>query len=169
MKKIIAFSGTHGTGKTTSAEEYKKKYKMNYPKISAKVMADLENECPFDKNQAGTRETQAWIFANQILEELKYINIFDLVVCDRTIIDVVGYTQALGFDALAAAQFDWARYHIQAYSEIYFRKIANNPFHYDDGIRDMDPDFRQKVEDNILTCYDSIIASGSFPGKIYFN
>ncbi|MBT4177772.1 MAG: hypothetical protein HOE02_05745 [Candidatus Marinimicrobia bacterium] len=170
MGQIIAYSGTHGTGKTTAAYQHVVNLKMAYPDKSVKALCDLEDLCPYDINKEGSRETQTWIFSNQINQELTNLKEFDIVVCDRTLIDVIGYTQALGFDDLAAAMFSFACYHIQAYSKIYCKKIINNRFCFSDGIRETkDPVFRQDVENNILTTFDNIIGRGYFPGKIYYN
>ena len=93
----IAFSGTHGTGKsTTAALEYHNQKIIHHGK-SVILLCDLEALCPFPINRETTEQAQSWLFANQIQSEIQASSRFDVVVTDRTIIDIIAYTYVAGF------------------------------------------------------------------------
>lgn len=169
MAGVVSFSGTHGTGKTTAAYQKGVDLKRDYPNLSVKVLCDLEVLCPYPINQDGSRHTQSWLFANQVRQELTALQRFDVVVTDRTCVDVIGYTHALGFHDLAEAMQAYAAQHITLYEKIYCKKIITNPYHHADGIREAeDTLFRQDVEDAILTSYDQLMAHNFLTGDIFF-
>ncbi len=166
---IIAYSGTHGIGKTTSALFAARDLKINHPTCSVHVLCDLESFCPFPINREGSEKTQAWIFAYQIKQTLSAMARFDIVVCDRSILDVVAYAYALGFHGLAEGMLAMAETFLPYYKEIRIKKIANNPHCHPDGIRDVTaPDFRQAVETCLLDLYHKIDQAGIFPGNFYY-
>jgi len=166
---VIGHSGTHGTGKTTVACQKIVDLKVQYPGKSIRVLCDLESLCPYPINKTGSRRTQAWLFSNQINQELTNLQRFDIVVTDRTVVDVIGYTHALGFHNLAESMQTYAAQHITIYKKIYCKKIISNPYHHADGIREAeDKLFRQDVEDAILTSYDNLMAQNFLTGDIYF-
>jgi len=167
VKIIRAFSGAHGTGKTTAALQCGQQEKVYHPGKSVHVLADLEAFCPFHINQAGSEKTQAWIFANQIRAEMEALHRFDITVTDRTIIDVIAYTRAMGFHALAEGQLKYAEHHVQYYSSIHFKQIQYNHHLHEDGIRDMDLAFRQDVETTMLEIYWLLEKHGTLSGGIY--
>lgn len=167
MKLIRSFSGTHGTGKTTAALQLAQQEKLYNPGKSVHVLADLEAFCPFHINQTGSEKTQAWIFSNQIRAEMEAIHRFDITVTDRTIIDVIAYTRAMGFHSLAEGMLKYAEHHCQYYSSIHFKQIRFNQHCHPDGIRDTDLEFRQEVENTMLEIYLLLETHGMLPGGIY--
>jgi hypothetical protein len=46
--------------------------------------------------------------------------------------------------------------YINSYDKIYFKKIENNQYLLDDGIRDTDDEWQQQVEDKMLEYYKII-------------
>lgn len=167
MKIIRSFSGTHGTGKTTAALQCAQQEKIYNPDKSIHVLADLEAFCPFHINQAGSEKTQAWIFSNQIKAEMESMHRFDITVTDRTIVDVIAYTRALGFHDLAEGMLRYAEHHCQYYSSIHFKQIQFNRHCHGDGIRDIDLEFRQEVETTMLEIYRLLENHGRLPGGMY--
>jgi len=166
---IIAYSGSHGTGKTTSAFNQAMHFKYNHPDKSVSTMTDQEALCPFPINQAGTTESQLWIFSNHIRQELILSRRFDVLVTDRTIVDVIAYTYALGFDALACGMMAIAESYMSMYAEIRVNLIQYHQHCFNDGIRDAeDLQFRQDVEDILLDLYKNLQQDGSIPGKIFY-
>ena len=152
--KITAFSGTHGTGKTTAAHRAVADLKIAHPDKTIKVLCDLEVECPYPINRNTTAEAQAWLFSNQITRELSALATFDMVVTDRTIVDVIAYTMAAGLDNLAGGMLSFAENYVSIYQEVFFKQIALNDFHYPDGIREThDKDFRNQIEENLNWLY----------------
>jgi len=89
-------------------------------------------------------------------------------------VDVIAYTQALGFNDQATAMLSYAQYHMSIYKKIHFKRIICNQHHHADGIREAeDPLFRQDVEENLQNLYATLTAGRSFAGhrrpvKIYY-
>ncbi len=79
---------------------------------------------------------------------------FDIVVTDRTIVDVIAYTQVAGFHDLANNMIFFAESYISIYKQIFFRKISKNEFCHADGIRETkDRRFRREVEETMEALY----------------
>jgi len=168
MGYIIAMSGTHGTGKSTAAGKEYRDLKINYPEKSVKVITDLENNKYYPINKDATPRSQAWLFVNHIRNELKYISLFDIVVMDRTVVDIIGYTAALGFVDQAEGMLSFAATHMSIYKKIYFRKIIGNPYNHADWIRETeDRYFRHDVEAAIDHGYEILKTKDQFPGDLY--
>jgi len=167
MSELIAFSGSHGTGKTTAAYNLALSYKYNYPDKSVHALVDQEAFCPYPINKEATLESQLWIFTNKINQELSLLRRFDIVVTDRTIVDVIAYTSYLGFDSMAMTMFEVAKNYILKYHQIAFKGINNNAFCYSDGIRDAhDVAFRQEVEDIMVGYYTELIETSCMPSEV---
>jgi acyl-CoA thioesterase FadM len=98
---------------------------------------------------------------------MEAIHRFDITVTDRTIIDVIAYTRAMGFHSLAEGMLKYAEHHCQYYSSIHFKQIRFNQHCHPDGIRDTDLEFRQEVENTMLEIYLLLETHGMLPGGIY--
>lgn len=161
MKKRYAYSGTHGVGKSTAAMDRGVILKKVAQEKSVHILADQEALCPFSINKDTTPESQLWIFTNQIRQELIMSSRFDILVLDRTIVDVIAYTKAAGFDSLAQGMMAVAENYVGVYSTINVRLIKNNPFCFNDGIREAsDLKFRHSVEDILLGLYSYLTLGG---------
>jgi len=150
----IAYSGSHGTGKTTSAYEtcwFYKKQKNS----SVYLISETIRECPFPINQNGTAETNLWSITTQLKKELEKSLIYDIIICDRPVIDTLAYCyidcRELYYDV-----YPICKRHINTYDYIYFKSIQNNDYLIDDGVRDMDTEYRQRIEDKLLSIYDEM-------------
>ncbi len=158
MCELIAFTGAHGTGKTTATHGKVIELKVAHPNKSVGGLFDLESDCPYPINKETSREAQIWIFTNQINHELYKLSRFDIVVADRTIIDVIAYTMVAGFDDLAADMVSFAGNYMSIYRQIVFKQISRNEFCHADGIRESDDRrFRAKVESALKDLYDSVL------------
>ena len=153
--KIIAFSGTHGTGKTTAvyalAAEMKKAVKGEVG-----IILETARRCPFPICKAGeemVEDAQLWIFAEQIRCELEAAQRYDLVISDRTAVDCIAYSSVGGFHELAYGQVAVARRHLPIYKKIIFLGAQDNPYHTDDCLRHKDPQLRLEVELRLLDLY----------------
>lgn len=167
MGQIIAFTGAHGTGKTTAAYRLAESCKIYNPGKSVHVLCDQEALCPFPINKQTSPEAQMWIFTNQIRQELFLTSKFDIIVSDRTVVDAVAYTQVAGFKSLGWRMLNLANMHILNYTSITFRSILQNEFCHQDGIRETtDSRFRQEVEDEMLFLYDYLMESKSLSRQI---
>lgn len=155
---LIAFSGTHGTGKTTSVYNSIVNYKMSNPSKSVIALQELASESPFKINKETNEESQLWIFSNQMSKELEKTTKYNIVVSDRTIVDAIAYTDVAGFHDLANAMKEIAKIYISRYDKITFKTIRNNDYHFADGIRDgRDKEYRKSIETSLLKIYDELM------------
>lgn len=167
MGEIIAFTGAHGTGKTTAAYRLAESYKIKHPDKSVHVLCDQEALCPFPINKQTTPAAQMWIFTNQIRQELCLMSRFDIIISDRTVVDAIAYTGVAGFDSLAQGMFDLTLSYISNYSSITFRTILENDFCCQDGIRESkDALFRQKIEGRMIELYEGFMDAGSLSPEV---
>lgn len=153
MSKIIAYSGAHGTGKTTAVLDRAAKLKREHPDKRIEIRTENLAFCPYPINADSTPDSQMWIFSHHLQSELHLITLFDLVVSDRSIIDVIAYTMAHGLTGLASSMLGLARHHMHHYQEVI---ITTNNHHHVDGMRDTDPVFRNKVEDELINIYSRL-------------
>ncbi len=145
--RVIAYSGTHGTGKTTSVFERAAALKKEYPGKTIGILNEVAGRSPYPINLLSTEKSQLWIFTHQIEEELTLLDQYDLVVSDRTALDAVAYTHAVGYFAMAEDMLQLFRHHMWVYREINFKRYVTNDFCRDDGVRNSnDPGFRAIVE-----------------------
>lgn len=151
--KIIAFTGTHGVGKTTAAYQGASIVKIQNPGKSVGILTDLEARCPYPINRGASEAAQEWIFFNKMACELDLAAQFDLIVTDRTLFDVIAYTYYCRFKSLADDMMAISGRHMGIYQSIRFLRSVSFSYNYEDGIRDTDPDFRQGVEDILFTLY----------------
>lgn len=152
----ISYSGSHGTGKSSCVFKTAAQLKMEHNNKRVGIITEIASESPFKINKETTEESQLWIFTSQIKRELEIINMYDLIVGDRACVDCIGYSLVAGFYTLANAMIKIAKCHIHVYNEIIFKTIANNPYHFKDGIRSSDTKFRNDVENAILEAYKMI-------------
>lgn len=164
---FIGYSGSHGTGKTTAAFQRGLNEKLVHPDKSVHILCNQEALCPYPINKQATPDSQLWIFTNQMNLELYLLSHFDIVVSDRTTVDVVAYTYALGFHSLAYGMMSLVSCHACIYQEIVFKEIVSNEFCHPDGIREIrDRDFRYRVEARLREFYGELILSGALNGGV---
>jgi thymidylate kinase len=155
--KIIAFSGAHGVGKTTSVYSMACELKKSQ-KIEVGVILETARQCPYPicskENAIPTAAAQLWVFSAQMQAELNATRRYGWVVSDRTVIDCIAYTAAAGMYSLSYAMRELSvEYCKTAYKEVHFRKINNHDYLVDDGQRAMNQDFRREVEMAMLSLY----------------
>jgi predicted ATPase len=151
---IIAFTGSHGTGKTTSVYEYCARLKKE-TRHEIGLITETARRCPFpifSRDSQTSPEAQLWIFSEQTRCELDSTNQFETVVSDRTIVDCVGYTILAGFTGLAGSMLSMARHHIAIYEQVIFKPI-NSAFFIDDGLRNLDKSRQVELEQTLLNLY----------------
>jgi len=144
MKKLkIAFIGTHGTGKTTLC--YHLTAELKKQGFNATMITELARKCPFPINKDTNEKTPMWLMTAQISEELSGSHTHDIVVCDRSILDPYVYALISGvhhplFEHLVD---QW----INSYDLLF--KVPVNYDLVDDGVRAMDPEFQQDVDEKM--------------------
>jgi len=163
----IAFSGSHGTGKTFSAYNKVVELKLQNKNKSICILNELARESPFPINRETTENSQLWIFLNQISEELEMETKYDIIVCDRTVVDVLAYSEYRGFDRLVKMLYPLAKEWIQTYEQIYFNQIRTNQHNYVDNVRDTDEDFRNNIEDIMVKYYNEFYGSNLIKRLIF--
>ncbi len=157
MQRIIAFTGAHGTGKTTAVYDRAAQLKRQCPETTVGVLLEVAGRSPYPINLDATPEGQLWLFAQQIQEELVMLEQYGLVVADRTALDCVAYSYVVGFKKLAMAMLEVFRFHADRYREIVFRRIRTNDYLADDGIRNVeDLAFREEVEGVLYKFYEDL-------------
>lgn len=164
----ISFSGTHGTGKSTSAAYEYRNQKLLHPDKSVYLLCDLEALCPFPINKETTEQAQSWLFASQIQHEIQATSRFDIVITDRTIVDTIAYTYVTGFESLASGMLGYAEQYVEAYYSITVKQMAHNSYCHHDGIRDTDHYFRAAVESTLKDLYKQLKDAGAIHGNLYF-
>jgi predicted ATPase len=154
MSGIIAVSGTHGTGKTTTVFQFASQLKVNYPEKTVITLTEQASLAPFPLNKKATKQGQAWIFHSHIAKELELLSKFDLVVSDRCAVDMIAYCRYLKFDDLAESMFATVQHHLPVYREIHLKFLAQNQFWFNDGLRESeDSKFREEIEEILLGVY----------------
>lgn len=156
---IIAFTGTHGTGKTTAA--YAMAAELKKQKAGeVGIICEVARRCPLPYYRLGvdtaTRDAQMWIFAEQIRCELEALHRYEWVVSDRTIVDAIAYSVVAGYQDLANSQLALARHHVDHYCWVIFQGMVENPFCTDDGCRHQDRELRKAVDTRLLDLYAAL-------------
>jgi len=157
MSGVIAVSGTHGTGKTTTVFQFASQLKINYPNKTIITMTEQASLAPFPINKKASKEGQAWIFHQHIARELELLSKFNIVVSDRCAVDMIAYCIYLGFDALAESMFSIVRHHLPVYREIHLKFLGENEFWFNDGLRESeDLKFREEIESILINIYKEL-------------
>ena len=136
MKKI-AFTGTHGTGKTTLA--YGTGAELQKLGYNTKIINETARETQFNLNDETTYEAQVDIIARQVRNELDAsMRPVDYIVTDRTVMDAVAYTknaEIVGTIELGWSQalFPLARKWLDTYDLIFY---VEPPFDIEEKVRE---------------------------------
>ena len=85
----IAFLGTHGVGKTTLCFDVAARIKRL--DMSVDLVKEVARSCPLPINRDTTLEAQAWILHTQVAEEIAAASRYEVVVCDRAVLDNYAY------------------------------------------------------------------------------
>ena len=156
MKKIIAISGTHGTGKSTIA--YSLCTKIKLAGKNAIVLDELARKCPFTINKGAGPHTPRWLICKQITEELELQTHVDYVIADRSVADAYCYDLVIqgNKSALSAYEGVIKEHILNLYKAIYIPDMEAFNFQLADGVRDLDPEFRSRVNTKIFKMYDKL-------------
>lgn len=151
MRRVIAFSGTHGTGKSSVA--YNLASQLKFAGNGVVVCDELARECPLPINQEAGELTQYWIISSQMRREIKLMNRYDVVVSDRSVFDALAYGTVL---KVMSDSWGWVLSHYinTYYKGLYLLDLDGFDYHVSDGVRDMDVSFRTAVHNQLVTLYD---------------
>lgn len=88
----VAFVGSHGVGKTTLCFDLASQLKRL--DIGVDLVKEVARRCPLPINEETTPDAQAWILHSQIAEEMEAAANYEVVVCDRSVLDNYAYLVA---------------------------------------------------------------------------
>lgn len=88
----IAFVGTHGVGKTTLCYDLASHLKRL--DLNIDLVKEVARRCPLPINEETTLDAQAWILHTQVAEEIAAMAMYEVVVCDRSVLDNYAYLVA---------------------------------------------------------------------------
>lgn len=139
----LAFVGTHGVGKTTLCFDLAAHLKRL--DLGVDLVKEVARRCPLPINEGTTYDAQAWILHTQIAEEIAAQALYEVVVCDRSVLDNYAYLVAkVGrrpeLDALVA---DW----IRGYDALFKVPVLQAPAF--DGTRAVSRAFQLQIDETI--------------------
>src|SRR5579859_7462844 len=161
---VVALEGTHGTGKSTLAHALVAHYKAR--SINAALVSETARRSAFveavvihDSGSFGL-EAELQLFGAQIVEEQLAARHHELIVCDKTLANVVGYAKLLTsrdtnslslLDAMSNLVAAYTQYydHIFYMSTMYDPSITKDPYRPTDQTFQLDADhyIRHACED----------------------
>ncbi len=139
----LAFIGSHGVGKTTLC--YGIAARLKAADISLDVVGEIARRCPLPINQSTTLAAQGWILHTQIAEEILAGARYEVVICDRSVLDNFVYLLlSTGLQPTFRALVDsW----IETYDLLIRVPIVGDP--RADGLRSTDPSFQSAVDQRL--------------------
>ena len=139
----VAFVGTHGVGKTTLCFDFASQLKRL--DLGVDIVKEVARRCPLPINEGTTPDAQAWILHTQMAEEIQAAAMYEVVICDRSVLDNYAYLVArVGrrpeLDPLVQS---W----IRTYDALFKVPIVSAPSF--DGTRAVSPSFQVEIDDTI--------------------
>lgn len=151
----IAFMGSHGVGKTTLCFDVAARLKRL--DMAVDLVKEVARACPLPINKDTTLEAQSWILHTQIAEELAAAARYEVVVCDRSVLDNYAY---LVHQAGKRPEYDdLVRTWMESYHGLFKVPILHPPSF--DGIRDTTGTFQEEVDGVI----DSLLEEFGVPHR----
>jgi len=145
----VAFVGTHGVGKTTLCFDLAAQLKRL--DLGVELVKEVARRCPLPINEQTTPDAQAWILHTQIAEELAAAASYEVVICDRSVLDNYAYLVArIGrrreLDALVES---W----LGTYNALFKVPVLDAPSF--DGTRAVSQSFQMEIDETI----DQLVSS----------
>lgn len=140
----IAFVGSHGVGKTTLC--YGLAARLKASDISLDVVGEVARRCPLPINRKTTLDAQSWILHTQIAEEILASARYEVVICDRSVLDNFVYL------LLSSGPQPLFRSLVESWLDTY-DLLVKVPILSDlkpDGLRSTDPAFRIAVHERLI-------------------
>lgn len=88
----VAFVGTHGVGKTTLCFDLASQLKRL--DLGVDIVKEVARRCPLPINEETTLDAQEWILHTQVAEEIAAQALYEVVICDRSVLDNYAYLVA---------------------------------------------------------------------------
>lgn len=139
----LAFIGTHGVGKTTLCFEAAAALKRR--DLSVEMVKEVARSCPLPINLDTTLAAQSWILHTQIAEEIAAAESYEIVICDRSVLDNYAYlVRRIGpVDYLDELVRGWLR----TYDQLFKVPILGRPAF--DGTRDVGRQFQHDIDEEV--------------------
>jgi hypothetical protein len=147
----VAFVGSHGVGKTTLCFDLASQLKRL--DLGVDLVKEVARRCPLPINEQTTPDAQAWILHTQIAEEIAAAATYEVVVCDRSVLDNYAYLVArvgrrVELDPLVGS---W----IRTYNALFKVPVLEAPSF--DGTRAVSPSFQTEIDgliDDLIKSFD---------------
>lgn len=140
----IAFLGSHGVGKTTLC--YGLAARLKASDISLEVVTEIARRCPLPINKKTTLAAQGWILHTQIAEEILASARYEVVICDRSVLDNFIYL------LLSSGPQPEFRNLVESWIDTYdlLVEVPILSSVQPDGLRSTDPAFRLAVHERLV-------------------
>ena len=147
----LAFVGSHGVGKTTLCFDLASQLKRL--DLGVDLVKEVARRCPLPINEETTPDAQAWILHTQMAEEIAAAAAYEVVVCDRSVLDNYAYLVARAgrrpeLDPLVGS---W----IRTYSALFKVPVLEAPSF--DGTRAVSQSFQREIDstiDELIMAFD---------------
>ena len=139
----LAFIGSHGVGKTTLC--YGLAARLKARDVHLEMVREVARRCPLPINQETNLAAQSWILHSQIADELAAQARYDVVLCDRSVLD--NYVYLLLAAGSQANLEELVEHWMTSYDLLLHVPIVEAPAA--DGLRATDPTFQLAVEDRL--------------------
>lgn len=139
----LAFIGSHGVGKTTLC--YGLAARLKARDVHLEMVREVARRCPLPINQETNLAAQSWILHSQIADELAAQARYEVVLCDRSVLD--NYVYLLLAAGSQANLEELVEHWMTSYDLLLHVPIVEAPAA--DGLRATDPAFQLAVEDRL--------------------
>ncbi len=136
----VAFVGTHGVGKTTLCFDLASQLKRL--DLGVDIVKEVARRCPLPINEETTLDAQLWILHSQVAEEIAAQAMYEVVICDRSVLDNYAYlvTRLGRKPALDALVTDW----LSGYDALFKVPVTDAPSF--DGTRAVSRNFQLEID-----------------------
>jgi deoxyadenosine/deoxycytidine kinase len=149
---VIALEGAHGTGKSTLAHAILAHYKAR--SVNAGLVTETARRSPFIEDAvihgkgSLSLEAEIQLFAAHIAEEQLEARHHELMISDKTIANVIGYTRLLVAETSETAPFvhamiDFAAAYQRYYDAVFYLSDMYDPALTNDPFRPIDRKFQR--------------------------
>jgi thymidylate kinase len=153
----IAFTGSHGVGKTTLINELEKELSISknieVTKEIPRIICEVVNNPEYFRRGQNNLDKQLLILLGQVIQEYDLSKSdLEIVLCDRTIFDHWAYTlylfkNELNNDYIKIIE-NFLVKHMSSYDKIFYLPIEFDV--EDDGTREDDKKFQEQVDSLII-------------------
>ena len=138
--KKIAFIGSHWVGKTTLCFELAAALKRL--DLSVDLVKEVARSCPLPINRETTDKAQNWILHSQVSAEIELEDAYDMIVCDRAVLD--NYAYMVHATGRRPEIEPFIRHWMKSYGLLVKVPVLTPPRF--DGTRDTSVDFQENID-----------------------